>query len=490
MIDRGTMSGRQRTFASLYLVASAAAFLLVPDILPSAIAALRTGDGPDWSLLAGDRVAWTTFICSIGVVVIANLMYGRVTRWQETVRRRFFLVVSVAGNLGILFVFKYFDFFATSFAAVVESTLGVTPGTWTLDVVLPVGISFYTFQTMSYTIDVYRRELESSDHFVEFATYVAFFPQLVAGPIERGKHLLPQFRRPRGRLTRAAFEEGVWLVVWGLFKKMVVADNMAVIVNRTFEPFDTLATTTAPDDGLRLLVAVYAFAFQIYGDFSGYSDIARGTSRLLGFDIMVNFRLPYFATSPSTFWRGWHISLSTWLRDYLYIPLGGNRHGTGRTYGNLLATMLLGGLWHGAAWTFVIWGAFHGLLLVVYRALGIHGGPDTPWPRRLVMGLVMFHLTCVGWLIFRAQNVTTIGVFLQSIFAHPGVSPETLADLRSLAFHGWFLVLFQVVQGLMGTLTPMPRFHWFIRLNVWIYLVMSLVTVSQPGGREFIYFAF
>ncbi|MHC4948582.1 MAG: MBOAT family O-acyltransferase, partial [Planctomycetota bacterium] len=181
MIDRGVMSGRQRAFASLYLLASAAAFLLVPDILPSAIAALRTGDGPDWSLLAADRVAWTTFVCSLGVVVVANLMYGRVTRWQETVRRRFFLVVSVAGNLGILFVFKYFDFFATSFAAVVEGMLGVTPGAWTLDVVLPVGISFYTFQTMSYTIDVYRRELASSDHFVEFATYVAFFPQLVAG---------------------------------------------------------------------------------------------------------------------------------------------------------------------------------------------------------------------------------------------------------------------------------------------------------------------
>lgn len=273
---------------------------------------------------------------------------------------------------------------------------------------------------------------------------------------------------------------------------MVVADNVARIVNETFAPFDNLSSTMAvPEDGMRLLVAVYAFALQIYCDFSGYTDIARGTAKLLGFDIMVNFRLPYFATSPSDFWRRWHISLSTWLRDYLYIPLGGNRKGTFNLYRNLMITMVLGGLWHGAAWTFVLWGGFHGIVLILYRVLG-SSSDETRSSRwvSVLQGLLMFHIVCFGWLIFRAQNLTTIGVFVQSIFLHPHWSPEAMTCLKSLVFYSWFLVLFQIVQASIKTLDPMAHLPQFLRLNVWIFVIMSLLSVASKGGQEFIYFAF
>jgi alginate O-acetyltransferase complex protein AlgI len=286
--------------------------------------------------------------------------------------------------------------------------------------------------------------------------------------------------------------QGIWLICWGLFKKMVVADNMARIVGDAFGPYDHLAGTAAiPHDGLRLLLGIYAFALQIYGDFSGYTDIARGVSKLFGFDVMLNFNLPYAALSPSDFWRRWHISLSTWLRDYLYIPLGGSRGGIFLTYRNLFLTMLLGGLWHGASWTFVLWGAYHGALLIVYRLLDLRP-EDKNYPRwaNALLWLVMLHLTCLGWLLFRAKNLTTISVFLQSILLHPHGSPEALAAFKSLVFFGWLLLLFQVVQYAMKTLDPMARWYWFIRLNVWILIIMSLLALASAQGTEFIYFAF
>jgi D-alanyl-lipoteichoic acid acyltransferase DltB (MBOAT superfamily) len=288
------------------------------------------------------------------------------------------------------------------------------------------------------------------------------------------------------------WRQGLWLIFWGLFKKMVVADNMARIVGDVFGPYDHLLSYPAiPHDGLRLLFGVYAFAFQIYGDFSGYTDIARGTSKLFGFDIMLNFNLPYLALSPSDFWRRWHISLSTWLRDYLYISLGGNRGGTFFTYRNLFLTMLLGGLWHGASWTFVIWGAYHGALLIVYRLLGIRPEEQqySAWAKFL-MWVVMIHLTCLGWLLFRAKNVATVAVFLQSILLHPHASPAAMDALRDIVFFGWLLMGFQVIQWLSKNLDPMARWHWFARLNVWILVMMSLLALASTEGRAFIYFAF
>ena len=492
-IDTGKMSGRQRLSASALLVFSAIIFLVQPY---RAIQFAFSGWLPGITINSNYSYSvhsqyWWMLLGLLTAIVVINVIYPFLDLLKVEHRRKFFLVFSIFANLLILGIFKYYNFFADNFAALSQSLFNITPRTGTLNFILPVGISFYTFQTMSYTIDVYRRKAAASHSLLEVATYVSFFPQLVAGPIERGKNLLPQFQRPRS-INMIDLREGMWLIVWGLFKKMVVADNVARIVNGAFAPFDNLNSTMAvPEDGMRLLVAIYAFALQIYCDFSGYSDIARGTARVLGFDIMVNFRLPYFATSPSDFWRRWHISLSTWLRDYLYIPLGGNRGGTIKLYRNLMIAMLLGGLWHGAAWTFVLWGGFHGIILILYRALGPNSDENqSRWWVSVLQGLLMFHIVCFGWLIFRAQNLTTIGVFIQSIFLHPHWSPEAIVCLKSLVFYSWFLVLFQIVQASSKTLNPMAHLPQFLRLNVWIFVIMSLLSIASRGGQEFIYFAF
>jgi len=492
-IDRGRITGRQRLSASVFLISSAILFLGQPH---RAIKFVFSGWPPtiviNWGhFFSAYSQYWWMLLGLLLATVFINTIYPFLILLKAEHRRKFFLVFSIFSNLAILGAFKYYNFFADNFAILAQSLFGITPSTQVLNVILPVGISFYTFQTMSYTIDVYRRRAEASHSLLEVAAYVSFFPQLVAGPIERGRNLLPQFQKPRS-MNLADLWEGLWLIVWGLYKKMVVADNMAKIVNGTFAPFDNLSSTVVvPEDGLRLLVAIYAFAFQIYCDFSGYSDIARGTAKLLGFNIMVNFKLPYFAQSPSDFWRRWHISLSTWLRDYLYIPLGGNRCGAFKLYRNLMITMLLGGLWHGAAWTFVLWGGFHGIILILYRTLGPNSDEvRSRWWISVLHGVLTFHIVCFGWLIFRAQNLTTIGVFLQSIFLHPHWSPEAIECLKNLVFYSWFLVLFQIVQASGKTLNPMAHWPQFIRLNVWILVTMSLLSLASEGGQEFIYFAF
>jgi len=344
------------------------------------------------------------FLSLIAISTLVDFVIGRALgRTDERAvggqRRRLLLAISVVVNLAILGFFKYFNFFASSLVEVL-SAFGAHADLVTLNIVLPVGISFYTFQTMSYTIDVYRGRLQPTDSLLDFAVFVAFFPQLVAGPIERAVNLLPQVGRPR-RITAAQVDSGLFLILWGLYKKVVVADNAALIANAVFNDY-------ASHTGLDILLGVIAFSVQIYGDFSGYSDIARGVARLMGFELMVNFRLPYFAVNPSDFWLRWHISLSSWLRDYLYISLGGNRTGRLLTYRNLLVTMLLGGLWHGAAWNFIVWGAYHGVILALYRAFERRPAHENPWGgehRYAVvlakMGL-MFALTLLGWLFFRA----------------------------------------------------------------------------------------
>src|SRR3982751_809052 len=304
-------------------------------------------------------------------------------------RRRAVMWLSIGFNLTLLGFFKYFNFFADNLH-VIFGALG-----WRLDfvmlrVLLPVGISFYTFVTMSYVIDVYRREITPSRNLLDFAVFVAYFPHLVAGPILRATKLLPQIATPR-RITSMQIREGLWLIAWGFFQKIFVADNLAPIASRVFAP-------GAHETGINVLLGTYAFAFQIYGDFAGYSNIARGTSKLMGIELIENFRFPYLVRSAQDFWKHWHISLSTWLRDYLYIPLGGSRGSAWRTRRNLLITMVLGGLWHGAAWTFVLWGLYHGVLLIAYRGAervsALHR-----WIRghglvaRVTSWAVMFHFT-------------------------------------------------------------------------------------------------
>ncbi|MDQ8205001.1 MBOAT family O-acyltransferase [Pelagicoccus sp. SDUM812003] len=424
-------------------------------------------------------------------VVVSSCLVPLGNKLTLEARKRLFVTVSVVSNLVILGIFKYFNFFASSLSELLQLAFGYTPNELTLNIILPVGISFYTFQTMSYTIDVYRGKLTACRSLLDLATYVSFFPQLVAGPIERGAHLLPQFQKPRS-VSIENIKSGLWLILWGLYKKVVIADNVAIIVNTTFGPWDKLDTAlTTPQDGVRILVAVYAFAFQIYCDFSGYSDIARGTSKLMGFDLMLNFKLPYFSRSPSEFWQRWHISLSSWLRDYLYIPLGGNRSGSFGTYRNLMLTMLLGGLWHGASWTFVLWGAYQGGILVAYRLFAPNIGiKETKASTALFQWFFMLQLTCIGWLIFRARNMETVLTFLESIFTSLKISSDAIQNLGTLLFYIWPLIIFQLVQYFKRDMEPTHKWHWFAQVNIWLFLLWGIISLANRSSQDFIYFAF
>ncbi|MBI3866659.1 MAG: MBOAT family protein [Planctomycetia bacterium] len=398
--------------------------------------------------------------------------------------RKRWLVVSCISNLGILGFFKYFNFFVSS-ADQLLTSLGLSAPQWHLNVVLPVGVSFYTFQALSYTIDVYRRKLKPLRNFLDFALYVTLFPQLVAGPIERGAHLAQQVTR-KTPISWADIYDGSWLILKGLFKKAVIADNLAPIVDAVF--------TNSTADGLDVLLGIYAFAFQIYGDFSGYSDIARGTARWMGYDLMLNFRLPYFAIDPSDFWSRWHISLSSWLRDYLYIPLGGNRGSAFSTYRNLMLTMLLGGLWHGAAWTFILWGAFHGAILVAFRLLREHDliAASVPKlsPAWLGRVLLMFHLTCVSWLLFRANSFEQLSRLTGALCSPWYGSEMTAHYLWKLLLLCVPLLCVHLAEELAGDLNLVRRLSLLPRALVYATTIIAILTIGSFGGREFIYFQF
>jgi alginate O-acetyltransferase complex protein AlgI len=378
----------------------------------------------DWRFLFPLLFSTTVdFLC-------AARMQTSIEQGQPSSARRKYLLFSLVTNLGLLGFFKYCNFFVDSVHDLGE-LLGLHLPVPTLRVILPIGISFYTFQALSYTIDVYRGKLHSARSFWDFFLAVLFFPHLVSGPIQRAANLIAQVVQPR-HTTWTQVEDGLHLMIWGFFKKVVVADGLAPIVNQIFH--------AAHVTGGEALTAAYAFAFQIFCDFSGYTDIARGVAKLMGFEFVLNFNLPYFATNPSDFWKRWHISLSSWLRDYLYIPLGGSRNGTLLTYRNLMLTMILGGLWHGAAWNFVIWGFYHGMLLAGHRlaepslerlercAPGIW---RTPW--FLLRVFVMFQLTCYGWLLFRATSFAQIADMSIALL-HPldAIPTETLRRVALL----------------------------------------------------------
>lgn len=332
-------------------------------------------------------------------------------------QRRFLLITSLIFNLGLLCFFKYWNFFTGSLASSL-SLVGWNLDFFTLQVILPVGISFYTFQTLSYTIDVYRRQLKPANNLIDYVAYLSFFPQLVAGPIERATHLLPQIERDRYFDYEKAVD-GCRQMLWGFSKKMLIADNLAPIVDNAF---------SNPQDfsGPQLIFATIAFAFQIYCDFSAYSDIAIGTARLFGIELMRNFAYPYFSQSLTEFWRRWHISLSTWLRDYIYFPLGGSRVASQfRAGANVMITFLLSGLWHGASWNFVVWGGLHGGLLLLEK-LWIHHTPLRvnevpggfgliPKPAAFLRMALTFTLVCITWIFFRVHDVTDAGYILHRI---------------------------------------------------------------------------
>lgn len=350
-------------------------------------------------------------------------------RWPE--RKRVFMGSSIVSNFGMLGFFKYFNFFINNVHAVLAAA-GYDVGMPVLRVLLPVGISFYTFQAMSYTVDVYRGELRARRNLLDVAVFISFFPHLVAGPIQRASYLLPQVEGER-RFSIEKAETGFYLIVWGFFKKLVIADNVGVIANKVF---------ALSDPSFEILWAgVFAFAVQIYADFSAYTDIARGTSRWLGFELTQNFDHPYLARNPADFWRRWNISLSTWFRDYVYIPLGGSKEGELKWARNVLVTFLLSGLWHGASWNYVLWGLYHGVLLLLTRAHELLGKPRngrrTPdfGPRHVFQIAGMFCLTLVGWLLFRETQ-------LSSIVRDVKLSPFTSSPFERQAGAYLFLLAF------------------------------------------------
>lgn len=459
---------------AIFLPIVAGAYWILPKRLqnPLLLAASYVFYGSwDWRFL-GLLLLSTTTDYAVG---------RRLTSESRLRYRQGLLGISMIVNLGALALFKYFNFFVDSFAELLNA-FGLEAGTATLQVILPVGISFYTFQTLAYTIDVYRHKAEAEANFVTFALYVAFFPQLVAGPIERAQRLIPQFRQPRERISYEQFRSGAFLILLGLFKKIAIADALAPHVNDAFG--------ASSDAGwLTLLIGTYAFALQIYGDFSGYTDVARGVSRLFGIELVVNFNQPYLSANITQFWRTWHISLSTWLRDYLYIPLGGNRKGRTRTHSNLMITMLLGGLWHGAAWTFVVWGGLHGLFLAVHRRYRDRT-TQVRSPNRSALSVIgTFHLVCFAWIFFRADSLgQAIEVLTGIATLRPGVL--SMNALTLLIFAG--VVSFGIDRVQRRSADHTRPLAWSAPWRGVVYAGLLLGIVVFIGGPEipFIYFQF
>ncbi|MCA9537263.1 MAG: MBOAT family protein [Myxococcales bacterium] len=390
--------------------------------------------------------------------------------------RRRWLWVSLAVNLGLLGFFKYAGFFVDS-AVDLLTALGFAAHRPTLAIVLPIGISFYTFQTMAYTIDVYRGRLAACRDPLRFAVYVAWFPQLVAGPIERATHLLPQFAKRRVA-DGEALASGAVLMLIGYVRKVAIADTVAPHVDAVF------ANPAAHGSGA-LALCVLLFALQIYGDFAGYSDIARGASRMMGVELMENFAHPYFATDITAFWRRWHISLSSWLRDYLYIPLGGNRGGPWRTDRNLMLTMLLGGLWHGAGWNFVAWGGLHGLALLMHKRVQRSG--EAGRARRVFGWLLTMAVVGLAWVFFRAADFGQAWAVLSGIVAFEGGAARRTLLIAAVALFA--LLFIDVPQARAGDHLALRRWPWWLRGPV--YAGMALAAVLLSGTEvPFLYFQF
>lgn len=456
--------------------------------------------------------------------VVDYFIGRRMADETDSVLRKRLLVISVVVNLGMLSVFKYTGWLSAELSSA-AALLGFSLSTVTLG--LPPGISFYTFQTMSYTIDIYRGSFRPRRSIIDYFAFVSFFPQLIAGPIERASHLIPQIESRRPRVSAEVASGALFMILFGLFQKTVLADNFGRIVEFAARGIDPSGETPlAPGLGL---VFAYAFAFQIYCDFAAYSTIARGTARLFGIDLMRNFATPYFSVNPSEFWQRWHISLSTWLRDYLYIPLGGNRHGRLATLRNLMITMALGGLWHGAGFFFILWGLWHGLLLVVYRLLPIDVYLESRFGRfgRILSTILFFHLVCFGWIFFRAtpeqfwpivESIVSVPAALLAVPAHLGEYWSELAPLaasmgilqgafsfamdhvdHTLAYLSWGLVIFGVpalVTDYAGYRRDCEFADLWHRMSTWtrlawvVALVYGIQFFARREANEFIYFQF
>lgn len=438
-------------------------------------------------LLAASYVfygAWDIrFLGLIWLSTIVDYLVGRKIGelGPDDGRRKQLVSLSIATNLGVLGLFKYAGFFVAEATSLLES-VGLGTNTRVLSIVLPVGISFYTFQTLAYTIDVYRSRIKPETRLLEFALFVAYFPQLVAGPIERAQDLLPQIGNTDREIDRERLWGGLQLIAIGFFKKVAIGDVLGTYTDLWLDPSSSPSTLTT-------VLGTYAFAFQIYADFSGYSDIARGVSRLLGIELIHNFQQPYLSRSITEFWRRWHISLSNWLRDYLYIPLGGNRRGRNRTYINLMLTMLLGGLWHGAGWTFVIWGALNGAYLAVERAFTKPLDENVPFARSHSWSAFRtLHLTCLAWVFFRAEDLGHALEILKGLGTwNTEVSLDGVAFLLYAVLSLAFIDIAQRRAGRHSFLTDRRPAVAAVLMAVMVTLTL-LATGAPP--RQFIYFQF
>ena len=422
---------------------------------------------------------------SLSDYAIGHFLHGSRTERQ----RKGWVALSLAIDLGILVYFKYTNMFIDLINNFTESTIGLE------DIFLPIGISFFTFQSLSYVIDVYRRRIPPIDHWIDYIFYISFFPQLVAGPIVRARDFIPQIRQNPLVVTREMFDKGIYLVICGLFKKAVISDYISVnFVDRVFD-------NPVLYSGLENLMGVYGYALQIYCDFSGYSDMAIGIALMLGFRFNINFDSPYQSATITEFWRRWHISLSSWLKDYLYISLGGNRKGRWRTYLNLMITMLLGGLWHGASWRFVLWGGIHGVALAVHKLTmslfpGFKAqGQDMPSPWRRVLGvLVTFHVVCFSWIFFRADSMEVAWAVLRQIFSrfNGHIFFEFLSGYRAIVFLmavGYLLHFMpkRMEDRFQEAVSRLPMFMKALLVSLLIWLVMQ---IKSGDIQPFIYFQF
>jgi len=437
---------------------------------------------------------WRFLSLIIFSTVVDYLIGQRLRTEDKQSKRKVLLWTSIVVNLGFLGFFKYYNFFLENFVDAF-SFFGMQINANSLNIILPVGISFYTFQTLSYTIDVYRKKLEPTKDFIAFSAFVCFFPQLVAGPIERATNLLPQFYKKRTFEYHKAVD-GMRQILWGLFKKVVIADNCAEFANQIFN-------NSADMNGSTLVLGAIFFTFQIYGDFSGYSDIAIGTSRLFGFDLKQNFATPYFSRDIAEFWRSWHISLSTWFRDYLYIPLGGSRGGTWMKVRNTFAIFLVSGFWHGANWTFIIWGALNAIYFLPLlltnnnrKNIGVVAeGKLLPSLRELFAMLTTFGLTVFAWIFFRAENLTHAfnyvgGIFSKSIFS----IPTFLGKRDALTILSLICILLLIEWlgrndkfAIENIITQLSSFYRPLFYGTLLFMILFFY---KNNGVEFIYFQF
>jgi len=459
---------------------------------------------PIYFLLRGNSRLVFTFLASylfygwwdwrfLGLIAFATcvdfFLGNSLEKEQDDKKRKWYIVFSMVLNLTLLSFFKYFNFFSDSFYQLFSS-IGFDVSPLTLRIILPIGISFYTFQSMSYTIDIYRRDIHAEKNFLRFATFISFFPQLVAGPIVRARDFLPQFKNDHN-LNPDRIILGFGQIVIGFFKKIVVADSLAPVVDQIF-------SSPANFTSFNLIIGVVFYSFQIYCDFSGYSDIAIGLARVLGFDFPRNFNLPYFSKSFREFWSKWHISLSSWLRDYLYIPLGGNRRGKLFTYRNLMLTMLIGGLWHGANWTFIFWGFLHGFYQIAERLTGPLYAKIVDFlriPKFISDGiliLTVYILTCIAWIYFRATSFADASTIINNILLVDNFNLSSLVNITWIG-KGAFLISLLLIAEIISTkidfadlMLKSPIF----RVTSCTVIILSIALLGAFADSQFIYFQF